>query len=182
MCAIKGNIPQNNQTVHFREATCAGYGRQVDIDIAISVIQMISFGREASLNQKGSSKTYNTIQLQSRQLSGSKFSSSKLALTQVFDLYQLKKQTKAAPLTTQEIVFTKLDPTEGVKVGFQKESSTRLTHLLGTQVLKTRGKAEQIVTPELLGTAKDVVAKADGLVIQPKENPDKSSEDATETE
>ena len=36
---------------------------------------------------------------------------------QVFDLYQLKKQ-KAAPLTSQDIVFTKLDPTEGVKVGF----------------------------------------------------------------
>ena len=38
------------------------------------------------------------------------------------------------------------------------------------------------MTPELLGTAKDVVAKADGLVIQPKANPDKSSEDVTETE
>merc|ERR1711879_119431 len=34
---------------------------------------------------------------------------------QVFDLYQLKKQ-KAAPLTTQDTVFTKLDPTGGVKV------------------------------------------------------------------
>ena len=37
-------------------------------------------------------------------------------IAKVFDLYQLKKQTKAAPLTTQDIVFTKLDPTEGVKV------------------------------------------------------------------
>merc|ERR1712110_49483 len=83
---------------------------------------------------------------------------------QVFDLYQLKKQTKAAPLTTQNIVFTKLDPTEGVKV------------------VKTRGKTEPIVTSELLGTAKDVVAKAEGLVIQPKANPDKNSEDVTETE
>jgi len=83
---------------------------------------------------------------------------------QVFDLYQLKKQTKAAPLSTQDIVFTKLDPTEGVKV------------------VKTRGKTEPIVTSELLGTAKDVVAKAEGLVIQPKANPEKSSEDVTETE
>ena len=57
-----------------------------------------------------------------------------------------------------------------------------LTHLLGMQVLKTRGKAEQIVTSELLGTAKEVVAKAEGLVIQPKANPDKSSEDVTVTE
>ena len=38
-------------------------------------------------------------------------------LMKVFDLYQLKKQ-KAAPLTTQDIVFTKLDPTSGVKVIF----------------------------------------------------------------
>ena len=38
-------------------------------------------------------------------------------LMKVFDLYQLKKQ-KAAPLTTQDIVFTKLDPTGGVKVIF----------------------------------------------------------------
>ena len=38
-------------------------------------------------------------------------------LMKVFDLYQLKKQ-KAAPLTTQDIVFTKLDPTGGVKVFF----------------------------------------------------------------
>ena len=38
-------------------------------------------------------------------------------LLKVFDLYQLKKQ-KAAPLTTQDIVFTKLDPTGGVKVFF----------------------------------------------------------------
>ena len=50
------------------------------------------------------------------------------------------------------------------------------------QVLKTRGKAEQIVTSELLGTAKEVVAKAEGLVIQPKANPAKSSEDVTVTE
>ena len=61
MCAIKGNIPLNNGTIHPREATCAGYGRQVDIDIAISVIQMISFGREASLNDNSSRKTYNII-------------------------------------------------------------------------------------------------------------------------
>ena len=38
------------------------------------------------------------------------------------------------------------------------------------------------MSPELLGTAKDVVAKADGLVIQPKENLDKSSEDVIKTE
>ena len=57
-----------------------------------------------------------------------------------------------------------------------------LTYLFDMQVLKTRGKAEQIVSPELLGTAKDVVAKADGLVIQPKENLDKSSEDVIKTE
>ena len=40
-------------------------------------------------------------------------------LMKVFDLYQLKKQ-KAAPLTTQDIVFTKLDPTSGVKVFFMQ--------------------------------------------------------------
>ena len=50
------------------------------------------------------------------------------------------------------------------------------------QVLKTRGKAEPIVTPELLGTAKEIVAKAEELVIQPKANPEKSSQDDTETE
>ena len=62
------------------------------------------------------------------------------------------------------------------------EGEFNLTYLFDTQVLKTRGKAEQIVTPELLGTAKDVVAKAEGIVIQPKANPDNSSEDVTETE
>ena len=48
--------------------------------------------------------------------------------------------------------------------------------------MKTRGKTEPIVTSELLGTAKDVVAKAEGLVVQPKTNPEKISEDVTETE
>merc|ERR1712228_422847 len=81
---------------------------------------------------------------------------------QVFDLYQLKKQ-KAAPLTSQDIVFTKLDPTEGVKV------------------LKTKGKPDHIVDPKLLGTAKDVVAKAEGLALQPKATPDKGAGDETET-
>ena len=50
------------------------------------------------------------------------------------------------------------------------------------QVLKTRGKAESIVTSELLGTAKEIVAKAEELVIQPKANPKKNSQDALETE
>ena len=105
------------------------------------------------------------------------------APTKVFDLYQLKKQTKAAPsapLTSQDIVFTKLDPTEGVKVVLRQ--FWPFSHLLWMQVVKTRGKTESIVTSELLGTAKDVVAKAEGLVIQPKSNPEKSSEDVTETE
>ena len=98
----------------------------------------------------------------------------------VFDLYQLKKQTKVAPLTTQDIVFTKLDPTEGVKVVLRQ--FWPFSHLLWMQVVKTRGNTESIVTSELLGTAKDVVAKAEGLVIQPKTNPEKSSEDVAETE
>ena len=105
------------------------------------------------------------------------------APTKVFDLYQLKKQTKAAPsapLTSQDIVFTKLDPTEGVKVGLGEFWT--FSHFLWMQVVKTRGKTEPIVTSELLGTAKDVVAKAEGLVIQPKANPEKISEDVTETE
>jgi hypothetical protein len=69
----------------------------------------------------------------------------------IFDLYQLKKQEKqqrTQPLT-HDLVFTKLDPTGGV------------------QVLKTKSSGEvQGVGAELIGAAKDIVAKAEDLEVQ----------------
>jgi len=87
---------------------------------------------------------------------------------QVFDLYQLKKQ-KAAPLTTQDIVFTKLDPTSGVKVLKTKAKSDQLakSELLGNA-------ADVVDKSELLETAADVVANAEGLEVQANAEEEKS--------